>query len=223
MVYIAPKESNGEGDVWVKIWEDGYTDGKWGVDNFITNKGLITVTLPDLAAGEYLIRPELIGLHEGNREGGAQFYNGCGQLKITGSGSATLPAGVDITKAYSASDAGVLVDIYSGLTSYEIPGPAVWDGASGAGSGSGSGNESSPAPATSATPVASSTPSATASPVAEEAPAQTSAAAPAPSAGGNTGSGSLPESFTLEQFISWLQESAGSSTKKARRHARAFL
>lgn len=76
MVYMAPLESEGKGAVWTKIYEDGLTNGKWAVDTFIANKGAITIDLPNLKAGDYLIRPEMIGLHEGDRAGGAQFYNG---------------------------------------------------------------------------------------------------------------------------------------------------
>jgi cellulase len=235
MVYIAPAESNGEGDVWVKLYEDGLTDGKWGVDNFIANKGKITITLPDLAAGEYLIRPEMIGLHEASTQGAAQFYNGCGQIKVTGSGAATLPAGVDMTKAYSATDPGVLVSIYNGATTYEIPGPKVWDGAS-------SGSGSSPAPASSAAPkssaaaatsaVAEATPvatsaAATSAPAATSAAATSAAAAPSATAGTGSGSGSsstLPEEFTIQEFIAWLKETTGATgSSKARRHARSFF
>jgi cellulase len=237
MVYMAKADTNGEGAVWTKIWEDGFKDGAWGVDRFIDSKGLITVDIPDLEAGEYLIRPELIGLHEANSKGGAQFYNGCGQIKVTGSGSASLPtAGTDMTKAYKADDAGVLYNMYGGDdSSYEIPGPKVWDGAS---------SGSSPAP---------SKPSATAAPAQSSAaaPAQSSAAAPSPTAAepvkeadsedsedsapaqpsqteaasapstGNSGS-SLPETFTITQFISWLKETTGTSSKARRAHARAF-
>lgn len=227
MVYIAKAEGNGEGAVWTKIYEDGLSGGKWAVDTFIANKGLIEITLPNLADGEYLIRPEMIGLHEGNNQGGAQFYNGCGQLKISG-GSVELPAtGVDMTKAYSASDPGVLYNMYGGATTYTIPGPKVWDGAS---------SSSAPAPATpskTATPVATPAPSKTAapavssspaapaaSPVEEAEPANPTPAAPSPST--STGSGSsLPETFTITQFIAWLKQETGTSAK-ARRHARAF-
>jgi lytic cellulose monooxygenase (C1-hydroxylating) len=73
---MAPADSNGEGAVWTKIYEDGLSNGEWAVDKFIANKGLIEVTLPDLADGEYLIRPEIIALHEASQEGKAQFYNG---------------------------------------------------------------------------------------------------------------------------------------------------
>lgn len=130
MVYMAAASSNGEGAVWTKIYEEGLSGGVWGVDNFISNAGLITITLADLADGEYLIRPEIIALHEANVQGRAQFYNGCGQLKISG-GSTSLPSsGTDMTQAYSASDPGVYVNIYNGITNYEIPGPAVWSGSS---------------------------------------------------------------------------------------------
>jgi cellulase len=252
MVYIASAESNGEGDVWVKIQEDGLTGTTWGVDNFITNKGLVSVKIPDLAPGEYLIRPEMIGLHEASAQGKAQFYNGCGQIKVTGSGSTTLPSGVAFPGAYSASDPGVLCNIYggeikctaSGSPGYDVPGPKVWDGASGSGSGSGSGNASSAAPVSSATPTA--TAAASAAPV-SSAPAVTSAvAAPAPTigtgydtgasatqsaaqptataeAGSGSGSGSgstLPEQFTITEFISWLETKTGSAN--AKRLARAF-
>jgi len=208
MVYMAKAEGNGEGAVWTKIYEDGLSGDKWAVDTFIANKGLIEVTLPDLEDGEYLIRPEMIGLHEGNREKGAQFYNGCGQLKITG-GKVALPAtGVDMTKAYSATDPGVLFNMYGGATTYTIPGPKVWDGASSGGSPT-----TPTTPSKTATPVTTPTPSKTAAPA-------PSSAAPSPSAGADAGSG-LPETFTINQFITWLKAQTGSSAK-ARRHARAF-
>lgn len=217
MVYMAKASTKGEGAVWTKIFEDGMTNGKFAVQKFIDNKGKITITLPNVEDGEYLIRPEMIGLHEGNRAKGAQFYNGCGQIKVSG-GSVALPAsGVDMTKAYSATDPGVLFDMYSGAKSYTIPGPKVWDGAS-TGSGSAPSNPTPTKPAASATPA----PTKTATPVASPTAAPAQSAAPAPSTGsGNTGGSdngsSLPETFTISQFISWLQKQTGT---KARRHAR---
>ncbi|CAN9149829.1 unnamed protein product [Alternaria alternata] len=225
MVYIAKADTNGEGAVWTKIWEDGLSGGKWGVDNFIANKGLVEVTLPDLEAGDYLIRPEMIGLHEASAEAKAQFYNGCGQIKVTGSGSASLPAtGVDMTKAYKATDPGVLFNIYGGATEYTVPGPKVWDGASTGGSAPST--PSKPAASATPSPASSAAPSATPSPVEEAEPATPSATKPAatpaaPSSGSESGS-ALPETFTIEQFIQWLKTTTGSSASKARRHARAF-
>ncbi|KAF2500872.1 hypothetical protein BU16DRAFT_523610 [Lophium mytilinum] len=130
MTYIAPTSSDGAGDVWIKLAEDGY-DGDWAVTRLIANKGKHSITLPDLAAGTYLLRPEIIALHEAENTGGAQFYMECVQIKVTSAGTKTLPAGVAIPGTYSASDPGILFDLYNGFTSYPIPGPAVWDGASG--------------------------------------------------------------------------------------------
>jgi cellulase len=233
MVYIAKAEGNGEGAVWQKIYEDGLTGTTWGVDTFIKNKGLITIDLPNLEPGDYLIRPEMIGLHEATTQGKAQFYNGCGAIKITGSGTLSLPAeGTDMTKAYKATEAGVMFNIYGGETSYPIPGPKVWTGA---GSGSAPSTPSTTAsPASSAAPTSSAAPSRTATPVASSAPAASSVAA-APSATASpveeaapatssaaAGGNALPEKFTIEEFITWLKATAGSSSSKARRHARAF-
>lgn len=48
---------------WFKIYEDGLgSDGKWAVDKLITNKGKVSFNIPScIAAGEYLLRVELIG------------------------------------------------------------------------------------------------------------------------------------------------------------------
>jgi cellulase len=56
----------------------------------------------------------------------------CVQIKVTSAGAKTLPAGVAIPGTYTATDPGILFNLYSGsITSYTIPGPAVWNGASG--------------------------------------------------------------------------------------------
>ena len=76
--------------MWVKIQSDGFSGGKWGVDRIRKNGGKQSVTFPRVAAGEYLIRPEILALHEGNRVGGAQFYMACIQFKTSGSGSVSI-------------------------------------------------------------------------------------------------------------------------------------
>ncbi|KAF2630107.1 carbohydrate-binding module family 1 protein [Macroventuria anomochaeta] len=154
---------------WTKIWEDGYSNGKWAVDKLIAGSytgkpGQHDLTLPNLAPGDYVLRPEINALHEGNRQGGAQFYMECVHIKVEGSGTAQLPAGVSFPGAYKATDAGVLFDIYSGFTSYPMPGPKVWDGAS---------SGSTPAPAT--TTAAAATPAKTTTAAAK--PTTTKAAA----------------------------------------------
>lgn len=99
------------------------------------------------------------------------------------------------------------------------------------------GNTSTPAtPASSAAPVASSAAATPASPAATPAPSKVAEveATPTPSAGAETGSGSdsgaLPQTFTMDTFIAWLKENAGSDVaQKVRRmvaakraHSRAF-
>jgi cellulase len=104
-------------------------------------------------------------------------------IKVGGSGSATLPAGVSFPGAYKATDAGVLFDIYSGFSSYPGVGPKVWDGAS-------SGGASPAAPTTTAKPATTSV--AISKPVSSVAPAKTTfatvvKATPTPTAGSGSG------------------------------------
>lgn len=94
MVYMAPTSSDGAGDVWVKVAEDGYDGSTWAVDTLIANKGKYDFTIPSvLADGDYLIRGEIIALHEAdtaynvNSARGAQFYIECVQVTVSGGGS----------------------------------------------------------------------------------------------------------------------------------------
>ncbi|KAH7394057.1 endoglucanase-like protein II [Phaeosphaeria sp. MPI-PUGE-AT-0046c] len=136
---------------WTKLWEDK-SSGTWAVDKLLAGsytgkKGQHKMKMPALAPGEYILRPEILALHEGNREGGAQFYMECVHVTVGGSGTKTLPAGVSFPGAYKANDPGVLFNIYGGSSSYPGVGPAVWNGASSASSGS--------SPATTPKPAAS--------------------------------------------------------------------
>ncbi|KAH7378823.1 glycosyl hydrolase family 61-domain-containing protein [Pyrenochaeta sp. MPI-SDFR-AT-0127] len=108
---------------WTKIAEDGWDGKSWAVQKLIAGSytgkpGQHKAKLPNLAPGDYILRPEIIALHEGNRQGGAQFYMECIHIKVTGSGSVALPAGVSFPGAYKATDAGVLFDLYNSFSSY---------------------------------------------------------------------------------------------------------
>lgn len=127
LVYIAPTAAGTAGNGWVKIYEDGF-DGSFAVDRLIKNRGIHSITIPDIPAGDYLLRAEIIALHEGFRLNGAQFYPGCVQIKVTSAGVTPLPSGSTIPGIYNANDPGILFDLYNGFTSYTIPGPPVWDG-----------------------------------------------------------------------------------------------
>ena len=65
----------------------------------------------------YLLRGELIALHEGdaafdkNPIRGAQFYPNCVQLEVLGDGKVELPQGVGFPGAYSFEDPGIHYDV----------------------------------------------------------------------------------------------------------------
>lgn len=170
ITYIAPYTTgDGTGAIWTKIAEDGYDGTSWAVDKLIANKGLADFTLPaSLAAGQYLIRQEIIAHHESdasfaaNPARGAQFYPSCVQVEVSGGGSAVPDQAFDFNKGYTYTDAGIVgVNLYAPITSYKIPGPKVWTG-----SGSGSAPAPAPKPTTSAAAPAAPTTSAAAAPVA---------------------------------------------------------
>ncbi|KAM0713507.1 hypothetical protein Q7P37_010469 [Cladosporium fusiforme] len=123
-----------------KLDEAGVLDAssnEWASDKLIANDNSWTVDIPSsLAAGNYVLRHEIIALHAAGQENGAQNYPQCINIEVTGSGStdpcddgAECVAG---TELYTASDAGITFDIYGGdISGYEIPGPSVWAGAAG--------------------------------------------------------------------------------------------
>lgn len=202
---------------WTKIQADGFANGEWAAKAMIADNNTFPVTVPSsLKAGKYVFRHEIIALHSAGQANGAQNYPQCLNIEVTGSGSES-PEGVAGTSLYKADDAGIVFNVYASSIDYPIPGPPMF----GAGSGSGSGSAPS-TPTKPATPAASSAaPTTTPSAAPSAAPVEntpTPVATPAPSTGGSD-SGALPEEFTIETFISWLQSKTSS---KARRHARSF-
>lgn len=132
-VYIAPRSSNGNGAVWTKLSEDGLSNGKWAVENLVANGGKHDVKLPtSLAAGDYLLRAEIIALHEAdtdfkvNSARGAQFYPSCSQITVTSGGSEKPSGSFSFVGGYTSTTPGILFNLYGSYTSYPIPGPAVW-------------------------------------------------------------------------------------------------
>ncbi|KAB5588710.1 hypothetical protein CTheo_7845 [Ceratobasidium theobromae] len=158
-VYVAPTESNGAGPVWVKLFSQGYTDD-WATNKLIAGKGLVSITVPDLKAGEYLFRPEVVALHESdtaykmNAGRGVQLYMECVQFKVVSSGSVALSGGIDFKESYTYSDKGLVFDLYTAdPKTYVAPGGPVSpiSVSSGAGIGPiparGSKSNAAPAPA----------------------------------------------------------------------------
>ncbi|KAL8960655.1 MAG: hypothetical protein Q9193_002678 [Seirophora villosa] len=117
-------------------WES--QPGKWATDKLIAAGNKWTVTVPkNVAPGNYVLRHEMIALHASEKPDGAQNYPQCVNLKVTGSGTDKLASGTLATELYTPEDPGILVNIYKKLTSYTIPGPKLYSGAS-TGSGSAS-------------------------------------------------------------------------------------
>lgn len=140
---------------WFKIDEQGYDEsaGAWVQAKIMIGQPA-NVTIPStLAAGNYMVRHEIIALHLAMTEGGAEFYPSCTQLTVGGSetGGPTSSEEVSFPGAYSDTDAGIFVDAYStkGTEDYVFPGPAIaafvgsTSSSSGGSSASASGNGAS--------------------------------------------------------------------------------
>lgn len=108
----------------------GSSPGTWATDTLISNNFTHTTTIPaDLAAGNYVLRHEIIALHSASQENGAQAYPQCINLKVTGSGSTKISDGTKGTALYTATDEGIMFNLYTTFSSYPMPGPALWSGA----------------------------------------------------------------------------------------------
>ncbi|KAH3915546.1 hypothetical protein HBI56_148730 [Parastagonospora nodorum] len=144
LVYMAkcPGDCNsfdGSGKVWFKIDQEGLVSGTenagvWAGDTILDTL-LWTSTIPaSLAPGNYLIRHELIAVHQANNP---QFYPECSQWVVTGSGTSSPSDSylVSFPGAYKGTEPGIAFNIDSdaakAATSYPIPGPDVWTGAGG--------------------------------------------------------------------------------------------
>ncbi|KAF2688294.1 lytic polysaccharide monooxygenase [Lentithecium fluviatile CBS 122367] len=124
---------DGSGKKWFKIDQKGMTapplsGTAWGTNDVLKNLQWTSTVPKSLAPGNYLIRHELLALHQANTP---QFYAECAQLEVTGSGTAQ-PSGdylANIPGYAPQSDPGITVDTYmSKAETYTCPGPKVWTG-----------------------------------------------------------------------------------------------
>ncbi|KAH7353642.1 endoglucanase B [Plectosphaerella cucumerina] len=119
------------GDGWTKIWHEGYDadEGRWCTEKLMDNKGLLSFELPSgLPAGDYIVRSELLALHQAASKDDPQYYVGCVQLHIRDgpSDSSVLSRhAVSIPGHVDGSEPGNRFDIYKRPMdkNYEIPGP----------------------------------------------------------------------------------------------------
>lgn len=116
----------GYGSGWFKISQQGLnvaTQG-WATTDLINNAGVQTITIPScIANGQYLLRAELIALHAAAGTQGAQLYMECAQINVSGGTGTSSPSTVSFPGAYAQNDPGILINIYTTLTTYTIPGP----------------------------------------------------------------------------------------------------
>ncbi|KAK6215890.1 hypothetical protein LQW54_004070 [Pestalotiopsis sp. IQ-011] len=191
-----------------KIAESGLLEGSssggtWATDDLISNNYTQTITIPStLAAGNYVLRHEIIALHSAGSADGAQNYPQCFNIEVTGSGTES-PAGTAGESLYTEDDAGILINIYTSLASYDIPGPTLAFSDSGTAAATAAAVET-----TSAAAVTSSAAAVTSSAAAVTSAAPTTTAAAATSAAASSSKSS-----------SAAAASKTSSCKK-RRHAR---
>lgn len=107
----------------VGLVSDDTVPGTWGSDQLISNNNSWVIQIPsELESGNYVWRHEIIALHGAEESDGAQNYPQCFNLAVTGTGT-LAPTGTLGEALYSESDAGILVNIYETLTTYDVPGP----------------------------------------------------------------------------------------------------
>lgn len=126
-----------QGSVWTKLWTSGFYNGTWATEKLIKAHGQHTIYVPSIKAGKYLVRSEIIALHESdqayskNPQRGAQIYPSCVQIEVTRNGlkNLSLPGGTSFPGSYTDSSSGIVFNIYGGgpdPKTYKAPGPAVW-------------------------------------------------------------------------------------------------
>lgn len=102
--------------------------GLWASDLLIANNNSWVVEIPpQIKPGFYVLRTELIALHNASNEIGSQNYPQCLNIRIEGNGT-VLPSGTPGKELYDPDEPSLHLDIYEGLSTYKIPGPAVMSG-----------------------------------------------------------------------------------------------
>ncbi|KAL1699367.1 glycoside hydrolase family 61 protein [Schizophyllum commune] len=139
---------------WFKIDEQGMReDGTWVHQDLMQGLPAKLTLPPSLAPGAYLLRHEIIALHNAINKGGAEFYESCAQIKVAGGdgedadddemrkreeGKPDDSELVSFPGAYKDDDKGILVDAYdlASPEDYVFPGPPVAKLAGGSGGNS---------------------------------------------------------------------------------------
>ncbi|KAL8948487.1 MAG: hypothetical protein Q9222_005330 [Ikaeria aurantiellina] len=110
-------DNNAAGPGWFKIFEEDYdsSSNQWCTSKIMANDGKMSVNLPsDLAGGYYLVRPELLALHQADKSPpDPQFYVGCAQIFLQSTGSSVPKDTVSIPGYVSMQDPAMTFDIWT--------------------------------------------------------------------------------------------------------------
>lgn len=60
---INPIPQNSAGNVWVKLFSAKGSGSNWAVTQLVSAHGQHSVKIPNIAAGQYLLRAEIVGEH----------------------------------------------------------------------------------------------------------------------------------------------------------------
>lgn len=117
---------------WFKIWDEGYDEvtKQWCTEKIMQNNGLLSIRVPkDLLAGEYLVRTELLSLHEADKKPAQpQWYISCAQIALNSTGTASPVNTVTIPGYVKSNEPSLTYNIYNTpRLPYQVPGPARYE------------------------------------------------------------------------------------------------
>lgn len=103
-----------------------WTVGRYASNKLIADGSKWTVTIPSyVAPGNYVLRHEIIALHQAWERNGAQNYPQCINLIVTGKGTDDLSSGTPGQNLYTADEPGIFINVYRDVN-YIIPGPPLY-------------------------------------------------------------------------------------------------
>ncbi|KAL8742267.1 MAG: hypothetical protein Q9190_005219 [Brigantiaea leucoxantha] len=121
----ATANNNAAGAGWFKIFEQDYDNSteQWCTTKLLNNNGLLSVNLPtDIEGGYYLLRPELLALHQADKTpADPQFYTGCAQIFLQSTGTSVPKDTVSIPGYVSMQDPAMTFDIWTAPKHLSFP------------------------------------------------------------------------------------------------------
>ncbi|KAI1261280.1 endoglucanase II [Xylariaceae sp. FL1019] len=119
----AASDYDGSGE-WFKIYDFAptFSGGSATWDLSQTYSYTIPTCIED---GDYLLRIQSLAIHNPWPAGIPQFYISCAQVTVTGGTGTANPEYALIPGAFSETDPGYTVNIYTNFNNYTVPGPSV--------------------------------------------------------------------------------------------------